>query len=268
MQLTEEQVVNALVQRGVPVHAAQGVAMNFRDESGLRTDINEGQPISGRGGFGLAQWTGPRRNALESFAASRGTAASDPNTQFDFFMMENQGPERGAWERVVNSATPQEAAVNFVNHWERPAAQHAASRTAKYSGVGGAGVYPTGDGGALPTELAAATVPNFAMDPVALRQRTDPYSMLADDLSRGVSSRGSGGGSPGVSAMTPTQQAMAPTPPLEFASATPETPEFTGTPGGELAPLASLFKVGDIGQAEQLNIDPRTGLPLRRRAYG
>ncbi|RVB05686.1 phage tail tip lysozyme [Mesorhizobium sp. M7A.F.Ca.CA.004.02.1.1] len=133
MRLTQEQVVAGLTKRGVPTHVAQGVAMNFGDESGLETGIQEKAPASGRGGFGLAQWTGPRRVALESFAAAQGKSLDDGNMQLDFFMEENAGAEASAWSKVMAAPTPQAAAVAFVNHWERPRADLAAQRTAKYS---------------------------------------------------------------------------------------------------------------------------------------
>jgi len=133
-RLTQDQVVAGLVQRGVPAHVAQGVAANFRDESGFNTGIQELNPHSGRGGYGLAQWTGPRRVALENFAASRGAPSDDPEVQMDFFMQENAGPEAGAWQKVLASPDASSAASAFVNEWERPAAQHAAARTAKYQG--------------------------------------------------------------------------------------------------------------------------------------
>lgn len=133
-------VVAALMQRGVPQHVAQGVVMNFQDESGLDTGIQEGAPISGRGGFGLAQWTGPRRVALEQYAAQRGVDPSDPEMQFDFFMQENQGSEAKAWQQVMASPDSRTAAQNFVRLWERPASEHLATRTAKYSGQEAPGV--------------------------------------------------------------------------------------------------------------------------------
>lgn len=133
-RLAPEYVVAALMQRGVPQHVAQGVVMNFQDESGLNTGIQEHAPISGRGGFGLAQWTGPRRVALENFAASRGKSIDDPDLQLDFFMQENAGPEAGAWNQVMASPDVRTAAQTFVREWERPASEHVATRTAKYSG--------------------------------------------------------------------------------------------------------------------------------------
>lgn len=136
MKLTPEQVMDGLVKRGVPAHVAQGVVLNFQDESGLNTDVNEKAPIvkGSRGGYGLAQWTGPRRLALEEFADNRGVPVSDPDLQLDFFMQENAGSERAAWARVMASRTPQEAAANFVTHWERPAPEHRQARVAKYMG--------------------------------------------------------------------------------------------------------------------------------------
>lgn len=97
MRLTQEQVVAGLTKRGVPDHTARGVAMNFADESGFETGLNERSPTAGRGGFGLAQWTGPRRVALETYAASNGRAVDDPDMQIDFFMEQNKGAEADAW---------------------------------------------------------------------------------------------------------------------------------------------------------------------------
>jgi hypothetical protein len=131
--LSPGSIVAGLVQRGVPEHVARGVVMNFQDESGLNTGIQEQAPTSGRGGFGLAQWTGPRRVALEQFAQSQGKSIDDPDLQLDYFMSENSGPEAAAWQQVMAAPTAQDAAVAFVNKWERPAAEHAASRSAKYT---------------------------------------------------------------------------------------------------------------------------------------
>jgi hypothetical protein len=132
-RLSHDYVVSSLVQRGVPEHVAQGVAMNFHDESGLDTGIQEKAPLSGRGGFGLAQWTGPRRIALEDFARSQGKRIDDPDVQLDFFMNENRGYEAPAWKTVMNAPTAQDAAVAFVKNWERPTSENVAKRTAQYT---------------------------------------------------------------------------------------------------------------------------------------
>lgn len=121
-KLTPEYVVGALTARGVPVHVAQGVAARWMTESGLDSAVNEIAPTvkGSRGGFGFAQWTGPRRVALEELAAARGVPASDPETQFDFFMIENAGPEKAAWGKVLAAKDATEAAKIFTLAWERP----------------------------------------------------------------------------------------------------------------------------------------------------
>jgi hypothetical protein len=125
-----------LIARGLPEHVAEGFVMNFQDESGLNPGINERNPIvpGSRGGFGLAQWTGPRRKALEAFAQSRGASVSDPNVQMDFLVTELQGAESAAAQQILAAGTPGEAGAAIVNSFLRPAEEHRASRAAKYMG--------------------------------------------------------------------------------------------------------------------------------------
>ena len=130
------QIRAGLIARGMPPHIADGFVMNFRDESGLDPNINEVAPVvpGSRGGFGLAQWTGPRRTALEQFAASRGAPASDLDTQLDFLMTELQGPEAWAWQRISAAPDAGQAGASIVDHFLRPAEAHRARRSASYLG--------------------------------------------------------------------------------------------------------------------------------------
>lgn len=124
-------VIAGLVARGVPEHVAAGVAMNAKDESNFNTSAIGDNGAAG----GLLQWNGVRFNGLKAFAKDQGKDWRDLDVQLDWFMVENRGSEKGAWDRVVNSGTAQEAAVNFVNLWERPAEQHRARRAAEYSNM-------------------------------------------------------------------------------------------------------------------------------------
>ena len=137
----EEDIFQGLVARGLPPHAAQGVTMNLRDESGFDPNVNEVAPTvpGSRGGFGLAQWTGPRRVALEQFAAARGMDPGDYNLQLDFLVDELHGPERNALSSLLSSSTPGEAAAAFLRDFERPAQQHLERRQAEYLGGGAQG---------------------------------------------------------------------------------------------------------------------------------
>lgn len=151
---------SGLVSRGLPEHIAQGFVMNMQDESNLNPGINEANPIvpGSRGGFGLNQWTGPRRRAYEAFAAERGTPLDDIDTQLDFTMMELQGPESRAAQSILAAEDAGSAAAAIVNNFLRPAEQHRASREKRY----------LSSAGATPTALAPISVSGGQNDPQAL----------------------------------------------------------------------------------------------------
>jgi hypothetical protein len=130
-RVSPDAVIAGLVKRGVPQHVAEGVVMNFQDESGLDTSI----PGDNGNAYGLAQWNGPRRIRLQGEARARGVPVDDLDLQLDYFMQENAGPEAAAWKQVMAAPDRNSAAVAFVNQWERPATKHAVARTAKYSGA-------------------------------------------------------------------------------------------------------------------------------------
>lgn len=127
-----------LVQRGLPDHVADAFIMNFQDESGLNPGIEEQVAnVHGTKGFGLAQWTGPRRDALTQFAQSQGRPVSDVDTQLDFLMTELQGPESRAAQAILGAQDTGSAASAIVNQFLRPAEEHRARREAAYMGAPG-----------------------------------------------------------------------------------------------------------------------------------
>lgn len=136
-------VISGLVQRGVPLHLAQGIAMNGGDESGF-----DPTAVGDNGNaFGLFQWNGPRMRSLYDYAAKAGGDPADPNLQLDFLMYELNGPESKAWTRMQGATTPGEAAAIFLNDFERPAESHRARREAAYLG----GAAPSYTGGPAQT---------------------------------------------------------------------------------------------------------------------
>lgn len=155
-----------LVRRGLPEHVADAFVMNFQDESGLNPGINESKPLvpGSRGGFGLAQWTGPRRKMLEAFAQQRGAPVSDMDTQLDFLMTELQGSEAGAARSILSAQDAPTAAAAIVNKFLRPAEEHRARREASY--LGGS-VQPSGgmsmpSGGMAPQQGPSAVIAALA----------------------------------------------------------------------------------------------------------
>ena len=135
-------IFSKLVARGIPEHIARGFVGNGVVESRLDSGINEIAPLvpGSRGGFGLFQWTGPRRRQLEAFAAERGRPVSDEDMQLDFLMTELQGPERRAWEAIQQASDVSGAARLISERFLRPGIPHLEQRIAAAQGVGGAPV--------------------------------------------------------------------------------------------------------------------------------
>ena len=149
MALTAQQIVSGLIQRGVPAPAAYGLAGNFAVESGFDPGINEAAPVvpGSRGGFGLAQWTGPRRRQLENFAASQGRDVSDPEAQLDFLMWELGNTERAAGQAIMAAQTPEDAARIVSERFLRPGVPHLDRRIAETSRIAGGGDTISGGAG-------------------------------------------------------------------------------------------------------------------------
>ncbi len=173
-----QDVISGLQSRDIPSHIAEGFAMNIADESGFDTGINEANPIvkGSRGGFGLIQWTGPRRRALEAFAVEQGKPVDDLDMQLDFLVQELGGTESAAWKRISAASTKEEAAALILNEFLRPAESHRASREAKY--LGGAGGFEARGAGSAPKDVPA---------PSTLSVRSDSASVDTASL-QGVSS--------------------------------------------------------------------------------
>ena len=99
-----------------------GALGNFQLESGFNPRINEGGKVGapmGVGGFGLAQWTGGRQNALINFAKQKGLDPGSVEAQADFLIHELSGPEKRAAESLRGAVSPEEAARRFVVDYER-----------------------------------------------------------------------------------------------------------------------------------------------------
>ena len=78
-----------LRQHGFSEAAAAGVIGNMAQESGFEPNINE---YSGGGGYGLAQWTGTRRNDLINWCNSNGYDYRTLEGQLNFLIYEFEQP--------------------------------------------------------------------------------------------------------------------------------------------------------------------------------
>ena len=178
----EQEIIAGLLARGVSLPVAQGIVANMKAESNLQPGINEISPVvpGSRGGFGLNQWTGPRRVAYEQFAAERGAPLDDLQTQLDFTMYELQGPEKAAYAALQGVQDPIEAARIYSERFLRPGIPNMNKRLGYAAELAGSPMpsasTPFGPG----TPMVAAT---------PMMQPADPFDGMGL-LSRFAASRG------------------------------------------------------------------------------
>lgn len=121
-----EYLRRGLIERGMSPMQAAAFLGNIQVESGFDAGINEIAPLvpGSRGGFGLIQWTGPRRRQLEAYAADRGANVADVDMQLDFLMHELQTTERSAWDRIRQATSVDDAARLVSQRFLRPGIPH------------------------------------------------------------------------------------------------------------------------------------------------
>lgn len=129
-------IAEFLLAMGFASHVVAGIIGNFQRETGadLRPDRNErGKigPPSRRGGYGLAQWTGVRQDALIDWAKAKGLDVSALETQLRFFQYE----VTNTWEKrvvpaLLKTKSPEEAALVFERLYERAGVPAVAERKA------------------------------------------------------------------------------------------------------------------------------------------
>lgn len=111
---------------------AAGVVGNLMHESGGFNSLQEIKPLvpGSRGGYGYAQWTGPRRNAFEDYAASNrlDPASYDANYGFLRHELANDPYESRQFNTVRNAKTAEEAARLISQNYLRPGIPHMDSR--------------------------------------------------------------------------------------------------------------------------------------------
>lgn len=107
---------------GYSAAAACGVMANIQHESGFTPDINE---YSGGGGYGLCQWTGPRRTSLVNWCKNNGYSEKTLEGQLWYLKHETEGTYGKINDymlRIPNTdAGAYEAGRYWCKEWERPA---------------------------------------------------------------------------------------------------------------------------------------------------
>lgn len=116
---------------GIPVEAATGFLGELAYESNNFQTLQEQNPMinGSRGGFGWAQWTGPRRRAFEKFAADNQLDISSPAANYGFLIHElKTTPEGQVLDLLRDIRDPQLAAEIVRSKYLRPGIVNAPGR--------------------------------------------------------------------------------------------------------------------------------------------
>lgn len=115
-------VFGKLLELGYEPHIAAAIVGNFMVESG--PGLNTRAVGDGGNAFGMGQWNGPRRRQYLAFAARRGAAPDDLDTQIAFLDWELKNTEAGNFARVLEAPDAAAAAAIFSNEVWRPGIPH------------------------------------------------------------------------------------------------------------------------------------------------
>lgn len=119
---------------GLSPAAAAGFVGNLDHESGGFNILQEIDPMieGSRGGFGYAQWTGPRRKQFEAWAAQNGLDPSSYEANYGFLAYELANtPEGRVLEKLQGVDDPQTAARIVSDTFLRPGIPHMESRLSR-----------------------------------------------------------------------------------------------------------------------------------------
>lgn len=102
-------------------YQAAGIVGNLGFESiGFRT-MQEIAPVAGgRGGWGWAQWTGPRRVDFERWAIEEHLPPASDEANYGYLLAELRGDYRSTVAALLKTRTPGEAVFSVGQTYERP----------------------------------------------------------------------------------------------------------------------------------------------------
>lgn len=213
---------------GLPAHAAAGIVGNLGHESGGFSQMQEQAPTipGSRGGFGYAQWTGPRRDAFEAWAKQNNLDPTSYEANYGFLKHELQNTPEGKVLDGLRSAPDVASATRvFQDQFLRPGIPATGARL-NYANQA-AGFQPP------PAPVQTAALPPPTMNDAGPQMGAPAPS---GGPQGGLPSFAQGGGP-----QIPFPQGGAPTPP----PMTPQPPPIQ--PGSAPSPSPAAAPVGGAG---------------------
>lgn len=156
----------------ITVEDAAAILGNLGHETGGFVHLQELNPVSGSGGYGWAQWTGPRRNAFISWANNKGLQPSSDAANYGFLVYELRTTESPAIPALISASGLYNKVVAFEKKFERAGVKNYGSRLnyankalAAYNGVKKNLTFNNGSG----AKSATPSSPVFAgISPIAI----------------------------------------------------------------------------------------------------
>lgn len=114
--------------KGLTQDIAVGICSVLMVESSLNpvaennTGTDAGGVVNPHGAYGLAQWNGPRQQALQNFATEKNEAVSALTTQLDFVLTECANSYPSVWAAIQTAGMTYTNFIPiFVDNYEDPA---------------------------------------------------------------------------------------------------------------------------------------------------
>lgn len=103
---------------------------NAGHESGGFQSLQEKKPLvpGSRGGYGIMQWTGPRRRSYEDYCKRNGFDPADMESNYKYLFVELQGPEGRVIKKLKAVKTLDQKVEIFMKVFLRPGIPHLDSR--------------------------------------------------------------------------------------------------------------------------------------------
>lgn len=121
---------NLMEDFGLDLLSAAAIVGNAGHESGGFKSLQEIKPLvpGSKGGWGIMQWTGPRRREAEAYWKRNNLDPSDMMANYKFLFVELVGPEGRVLQKLRDAKTLDEKVEVFSKTFLRPGIPHMDSR--------------------------------------------------------------------------------------------------------------------------------------------
>lgn len=160
---------------------AAAIVGNLGHESEGLADLTEDKPTvpGSRGGFGWAQWTGPRRRKFEAYCNRAGLKQSSDQAQYGFLFSELKGGYRGAIAKLVAAKGLSAKVKAFELVYEQAGKKNYASRN-QWASIALDAWHEAGGNPTLPAwAMPAAGKPASAQEQAPAAPETAPAAPAA-----------------------------------------------------------------------------------------